>query len=237
MKTKLLICLCVFLMLSTLLCSCSPGMHSGTAQRAVTYFAVPYFGSVNFKEEMGENIEQDQYGRTMYLYSEYNTQGEAEDSVLIIYQKFDDDYVYYYEDICYTLSYDSEEAQETLKLANDWNQPLDEAKMSRRKVNVIGISMKLVPESMLDDERVENAWKATMGMPRSQHVGFLLDDVNPAGQCAYIVNLRNDTNETERYYVIAQPDYEVKSIPFDDLEDLFAKVSAFKKECGWVYGW
>ena len=226
----------LFLLLCTFLCSCSSGLHVGTAMGAVTYYAVPTMGSVDMRGQHGEKIEQDTYGRTLYVHTKCDTNGEVTECVWIIYQKYDDDYVYYYEDICYTLSYDLVEKQEAFKTSNDWNQPLDESKMSRRKV-YINMALVLTHESMLEEKRVESAWRESMNIKESQEVSILMDDVNPAGQCAYIVNLTNAANETDHYYVIAQPDYEVKSMPFDDLEDLFAKVSAFKKECGWVYGW
>lgn len=98
-----------------------------------------------------EIIETDSYGRVLFFYdegyrSEYGT-------AIVIMQKSENDFVYYYQDICYTpailtkddywrngdegISYKdvfSEKEIEALKQANDWNKPLDMEKCTKSPI-------------------------------------------------------------------------------------------------------
>ncbi len=99
-------------------------------------------------------VETDDYGRVLFIYSEYDPNGSAGDwgVAFVIMQKHEDDYVYYYQDACYTpycggievyaiRQYDDikdnvdTKMLEELKKNNDWNKPFDKTKCVRAKVN------------------------------------------------------------------------------------------------------
>lgn len=83
-----------------------------------------------------EIIEKDNYGRTLFYYNErsYSPFGHA----IVIMQQSNEEYVYYYQDDCYTPYYNadfsslsdyrdifSEEDIATLKERNDWNKEIN----------------------------------------------------------------------------------------------------------------
>lgn len=98
-----------------------------------------------------EIIETDNYGRVLFLYdegyrSEYGT-------AIIVMQKSDENFVYYYQDICYTpviltkedywrngdegITYKemfTQEEIELLKEANDWNKPFNQEKFTKAAI-------------------------------------------------------------------------------------------------------
>lgn len=103
-------------------------------------------GEVSFSPYI-EIIETDDFGRVMFFYDEghLNRFGTA----MIIMQKNEDGFVYYYQDVCLIqivnddfydyeeINYSeifSDEQIESLKEANDWNKPLDEAKFTKSEI-------------------------------------------------------------------------------------------------------
>ena len=88
-----------------------------------------------------EVIEEDTYGRTLYSYT-MNVEGRYEGYgriwVVAICQKSDRKLTYYYEDKCFilsdTLDSISEADIDSLKLNNDWDNPINEEKLSCRPI-------------------------------------------------------------------------------------------------------
>ena len=210
-------------------------MNSSTAKGAVMHFAVPGVGSFDMRGSQGEAIATDAYGRVLFRSDVYDF-NEGTAAVYAIYQAYDDDYVYFYEDICYLLfSEDVEPTAEelaALKLENDWEKPLDNSKMSRRKVYV-SYWLKLHSQSNLDRERIMAAWCTTLGIG-DRGVLFGSADVDHAGQEAFV--FWSNSHDVSNFYLIVDASYQIQSLPFEDIYDLHEKLPAFKKECGWTYG-
>jgi hypothetical protein len=82
-----------------------------------------------------EIIEKDRYGRILFSYSE-----DSQARYLLIAQKADSTYVYYYPDFnfisieYYRNTFFSEQDILKLKDRNDWNKPLDENKFIKQKI-------------------------------------------------------------------------------------------------------
>lgn len=88
-----------------------------------------------------EILETDQYGRTLFSYSEMRGP-----TLALVMQYRGNDTVYYYPDDCYVFipsySYDEEEIQVdpkseevlSLKILNDWDLPIDEGKCERSEI-------------------------------------------------------------------------------------------------------
>jgi len=79
-------------------------------------------------------LDTDDYGRKLFAFS--NPEGVGIAGVFIT-QKYDNKYVYYYDNVSYfctdrILEY-SPEQLDALKQANDWNKPLNEEKIIKRE--------------------------------------------------------------------------------------------------------
>ena len=78
--------------------------------------------------------ETDNYGRTLFYYYESD---EVSRHHFIISQKSDSEFVYYYEDYNFISSSNIEISNddiENLKYANDWNEPIDETRLLKKKI-------------------------------------------------------------------------------------------------------
>ena len=113
-------------------------------------------GEISYDPEISV-IETDDYGRTLFFYSEsYGTEPDCS-MAFVIMQASDSKYVYYYQDTCYLpffatdgefwhgrASRDtylqamelSQELIEVLKEQNDWNRELDESKFTKSKISI-----------------------------------------------------------------------------------------------------
>ena len=101
----------------------------------------------SFREAPALEIkEQDNYGRTMFYYHE---RGYISQHNLIIAQKSDDEFVYYYEDYNFISKSENEfssEDIEALKSANDWNKPINENKLIKKAI------VKEKQENLIDEK-------------------------------------------------------------------------------------
>lgn len=112
-------------------------------------------------------IETDDYGRTLFFYSEYLSNymsGEIDyGTAFVIMQSSDDDYSYYYRDHCYMPYFDLTADWETisaklppdyfdaLKEANDWNQELNEARWAKVEISKRKPENRLHPDDAFFD--------------------------------------------------------------------------------------
>lgn len=93
-----------------------------------------------------EIIEQDQYGRTLFTYYEkYYVGGDISFSSLVICQSSNEQHAFYYEDVNFIVKEQevdipwpvnefTNEEIEQLKLANDWNKPLNLEKCVKKEL-------------------------------------------------------------------------------------------------------
>lgn len=227
--------LCILLIFIVLFSSCGYRMGDTYAMAATTFFAVPSAGVLDLKtvDDMLEKIDRDEYGRVLFLYRGYCELIKEETEILIIYQKYDDDYVYYYEDICYTFAIPSSETINIIKERNDWGIPLDESKMSRRQVRVT-LGGRLRPMSDLKEWKIKQTLSKELGVDIHS---ISIDDVSPSKQEAYFVALKNANGSLYyAYYTIVDPSYQIRTMKIDSFEDFLQKLRPFKQECGWHYG-
>lgn len=232
----LMVSLLIFIVLFS---SCGYRMNDTGAMAATTFFAVPSAGVLDLKEidEIFEEIDRDEYGRVLFLYRGYCELIKKEEAeILIIYQKHDDDYVYYYEDMCYMFATPSSENINIIKERNDWGIPLDESKMSRRQVRV-SFGGYLRPMSDLKEWKIKQILSKELGV--DIHT-IIIDDVSPSKQEAYFVVLKNADASSPyydyAYYIIVDPSYQIRTMKIDSFEEFLQKLRPFKQECGWHYG-
>lgn len=94
---------------------------------------VPYAGYGDYKLDYVWHKETDAYGRELFLYQSELYAIDGRQDIWVISQKTEGDYVYYYEDFFYITCPNSGEISQAdlsiLKEKNDWNKPLEQAKM------------------------------------------------------------------------------------------------------------
>ena len=140
-RTRAIILLLVLLSMSLVFASCGYYQYNGDYGDLYTVAVCNIFGAKGYFSDgeyvcdpIIEIIETDNYGRTLFYYSERGPFGCA----IVIMQKSDDEYVYYYQDDCYMPYYNvdcayyfdfreifSDEDINTLKERNDWNKEIN----------------------------------------------------------------------------------------------------------------
>lgn len=178
-------------------------------------------------------LEEDNYGRIMFSYSAPNVTTQKAETVLVMCQKIDDEYVYFYEDICYTSQYDNHDAIKMIKEQNDWNQPLDHSKMSRRP-NQITFDLFIAGNSTLLYGNVIQAAARELGVSSSQLTQLHFVDADNSGNELYWRScIENSINQS--YLLLVSSDYDVCAMKLDDV-DISDVIGNFKSENGWKYG-
>lgn len=159
LKCKLvLLCLCIlFILVFTTGCRSYKGYH-GEYPELWTVAVHNLLGTRGYFQQGGivdesqiKVVEEDSYGRVLFAYTELS---EVSSINLLIMQKKDDNYAYYYPDYCFVsnrvpsrdysvLNYViddylslafPEKLIERLKEQNDWNKDIDETKCVRREI-------------------------------------------------------------------------------------------------------
>lgn len=131
--------LILILSIALLLCGCDAGyslISAGASEYidalSLVQMHVPHIGRMSLRLDFINLLETDSYNRNLFYYH----LSEHAAAVLLIVQKTEEPMVYYYEDYCYLVKKDiqgsdmfSEEEINSLKEDNDWDKPLDDAKM------------------------------------------------------------------------------------------------------------
>ena len=163
-RIKAFICLTLVLALSVPLLSSCQFRYDGGHDELYTVAINNIFGiyghtsngEISYDPEISV-IETDDYGRTLFFYSEsYGTEPDCS-MAFVIMQASDSKYVYYYQDTCYLPFFAtdgefwhgrangdtylqamelSQELIEVLKEQNDWNRELDESKFTKSKISI-----------------------------------------------------------------------------------------------------
>lgn len=140
MKRKLAILICLLLIMLLLHgCRIYGGEHHDLYQQIKSSVLCTNGTQPNLGIQI-EVVECDNYGRRLFRYSMYVAGTDAYEwiCVIAVSQQTKSRWVYYYEDINFIMAETFEEiddhAVEALKVQNDWGQPLDEQKMTKRKI-------------------------------------------------------------------------------------------------------
>lgn len=181
-----------------------------------------------------EILETDSKGRILYEYTAENIVTGDNDTALVICQKIDADYVFYYEDICYLLSEYSAQEIEQLKTANDWDSPLDSGKMSKR-ANKISYDLVIIPDNDLEYVQVRQACLKKMQINAEQIKELCILDADNCGSALYLLVTENNTDE-QTYIVIVDPTYHISSLEIKDKKIDPLELASFKQTSGWSSG-
>lgn len=134
----------------------SAGISEHQSVIGIARTAVPHIGDLSMRLDYVELLETDDYGRKLYRYN----MGETWVGMILIEQKADDVYTYYYEDLCYVM-YRRGERDATneeiawLKENNDWDKPLDDTKIH-------GTPIGSGSDNLVDSKKVSSAVRETL---------------------------------------------------------------------------
>lgn len=179
-----------------------------------------------------EVLERDSYGRILYSYSCYNIITEKDEIAIAICQKSDQDFVYFYEDICYAIGDYDDSHMDALKAANDWESPYNDSKMSRRKIKYT-FDLYIIDDCDQKFYTVQRAFFKTVGIKESNIYNHCFVDYDSNGLAAYVFCVNNEDGTKDKYYVISSDSYEISYVKISKLDDIVS----FKKENGWKYGY
>ena len=193
-----------------------------------------------------EVVERDDYGRRLFRYSMYvdGTDDYEWICVIAVSQQTKWRWVYYYEDINFIMAETFEEIEdsaiEALKTCNDWGQPLDAQKMTKRKIY-----------GEWDGDRghhklVYNNFMETMPVPPGGDVSVRLSDFDGKGKTLYYYFIYdadwkdNVAVDTRSYIAVINEDgtYDAETW-IAELEDIYGyqeQLHALKLANGWTFG-
>lgn len=192
----------------------------------------------------GETIETDEYGRIWFSFSTGSMSGEC------IMQRHDDKYVYYYDNVSYQITEEyknrTTEELDAFKEANDWNKPINEAKMIKREL-VNEYSLRSNIKWSFDEEIAKKAFHDTVE-EKDCEIGIGIIDYSQNDLVLLGVSRGEDKiNENgswngyipiDRYFMILNTDgtYDPENylIQYDSLSQTNAPLAEIKARNGWI---
>ena len=234
-----------FLIIVSILLSCTScallntGLiqDEGNAWYTCAAYAVPFMFNKDLRSNVEREVERDEYGRVLFTYYAYSALTDDYKEVAVICQNHDANYVYFYEDICYTYPDYSDEDLENLKTANDWNHPLNEKKMSRRlyKTTLDGV---INVNKILEYSKVREACINYVPIKNAMLSECVFDDINHQSQHEmYYVQVADENSQIYKYLAIINKEYNVYLLPMETDFVSNTEIANFKTKSGWKYGY
>ena len=186
-----------------------------------------------------EIIEKDSYGRVLgelYIYDSLDDKIEegSHKTYVFICQKTTREYVYFYEDINYLFpGYDNQDL-EKLKEVNDWNKELNESKMSRREVSFT-YDMAINVKKILTGTELRYLVCETFNVEEDDVLRVAAIDYDNISNEIFWCKILIDGQE-KAYCVRVNSNKEVAYVEFTSGEFEYETYVAFKRSCGWNYG-
>lgn len=187
-------CICNLLLMLILLSSCGHGENVSLA--ACGTYSVPGMVVSDMRGEsyICDVLERDTHGRILFEFTAKDIIFEKERTVTVICQKYDSNYVYFYENICFA-GYGGPADIESLKETNDWNKPLVQEKMSKR-INKTTFDLILIDDYNLVHNKARRACYEKLGIEESGLKEFCFVDSNGNGK--YLMYVIAEINGEER---------------------------------------
>ena len=228
--------LIIIVIASLLFSYCGSHVPEKFAAISTASFAVPCMFRSDMRGGGYTILEKDDYGRVLFAMTEYCILLGAQETVIVIMQKHSDQYVYFYEDICYVTEDKFDEAESSFKELNDWNLPIDESKMSRRKVKY-SMDNNLVLDFKEDFSKIRYRWSKELETPDVKIIDYTISDFDGVEYSLYIIVTENEADEKDYYFSIVDIDsYEAKYMKIQDIGDFLDDLISFKKSSNWHYG-
>ena len=228
----------LLLLIVTLLCLTSCGSAHIQLELALCgSYAVPGMFCPDLKGEtfFCSILEEDDQGRILYEYTTKNQISETKETALVICQRIDDSYVYFYEDICYLESGYTQDDIANLKSMNDWDAPVEESKLSRRTKN-ISFDLFIMPNSQQEYNAVRRACIQATGLLQDQVTVLSFLDTDEHGNVLYL--FAGTQNSKQRQYLVLV-DEAYRTFVMEIVEGSMDpdEISVFKQDNGWIYGY
>ena len=201
-------------------------------------YAVPGTLHHDTKDLHATIIEEDKYGRTLFEFESWDYITKEVVSALVICQKThyenNNNQVYYYEDRCFIIAPYEESDIKSLKENNDWNNPLNYEKMTKKTydTNKIGeFDAELFDFNYREfEDLLDSNANSVINTSDIQYIGICCSSI---GQRLYYVE-EQDTQKA--YMVFTDPEnnltimkWEIGTMDYDALAEI-------KEEYGWHYG-
>lgn len=211
------------------------GLISAKYARSVCSYAVPgmFHSDLKGTATSYDIIETDQYGRVLLrTQSKYAFTDQIE-QVLIILQKKASERIYFYEDICYLLFDPTEEEIDQFKQQNDWNDEINETKLSSRLIRVTFDMYLINPYDEPSWTDIIQSFCDEISIIDSQITASTRTDINSLGKELFWFKVRLKEGEDVFYWVIADKDATVKPMQISNVDEPTEGLAAFKSENNW----
>ena len=184
-----------------------------------------------------EVVEEDEYGRILIKYSAEFMLSQQRETAYVIMQKHDGERVYYYENVNWVIG---TEADQTFKENNDWGIPLNEEKMTERKVELGGLSGILKSGSKTCGNLKVGTIEEVFGTVFDDK-SFTLEagdydycDTDAADEKDLYVLSKTDKTGKTRHYAFIACNNEILTIgEITDIYDFSQEIADLKAGCGW----
>ena len=212
--------------------ACIPVDQDNSLQICACY-AVPGMSAPDLKEDRTVFLEQDEYGRVLFTFSAFSYVSGQKECVAVICQKYDKDFIYFYEDACYSPYNFKESDINSLKNDNDWNKPLNSVLMSRRP-NTYTLDGVIRRDKFVDYRKACDMLATELGIDTTHLKSMWIDDVNSTSlQELFFVEAENGNSEIQKYLVIIDQAYTVNLLPIENNNISSSQIAEFKAQCGW----
>lgn len=166
-----------------------------------------FYPDIKGTEATYEIMETDNYGRVMFTYSAPSFITEKNEAAIVICQKITKDSVYFYEDVCYEFVHSEAQDLQTLKNMNDWNQPLNNDKMTYRNIKV-SMDNVIIAEPAFDFEKIKSMCCKKLNIHSAEIKNLCIDDIQPDGTTVYYLKAVSD-GEEKQYFVQVSDGYDI----------------------------
>lgn len=234
------------MLISSTSCYQLHGVHSSGRSDlyAVACYSVPFVtGNPNF--DAVKVIEKDKYGRVLFKYTSFTHALDDFNGdhvcALLICQKSDKEYAYYYENYSFIISTGDDTFADSeiqrLKELNDWDKELVQAKMSK-VMNRFGPYGNLM---FFDDDESVAAVKNYLEPQKSARYFSDIISMDADNKIFYVLReyakSNNGYSYFKAYFVISDKNFNIESdtsiMIIDDIINCQANMQSFKEQNNW----
>lgn len=195
-KTALV--LLVFLLFTLVCCT---DTNNKTSFKICGSYAVPgmFYPDVKGSDADCKLLETDSYGRILFEYTAPDLISGEIKTVKVICQKTDDEYVYYYDTLCYEM--EDADALE-LKALNDWNKEPDATKMTKRAVKT-SFDGFIVTSATPEMSKIKAMFCDFVGISSENLIDICIDDIDPSGNSLYFAEYSEEAGIKKCFFSVS----------------------------------
>ncbi|MHB1452998.1 MAG: hypothetical protein ACYCYM_03440 [Saccharofermentanales bacterium] len=233
MKKKIIIFTMSFMLI--LLCSCYLKTTDIQLMCSACSYTVPGMYQVDLKgpDSNYDIVETDQYGRILLRTQSYYAFTDQIEQVLIILQKIESEHIYFYEDSCYLLFDSTDEDIALLKVQNDWDEEINETKLSTRLIKATFDGFLIYPyESKTNMSDVTKSFCDELEILETQIMDYSITDIIQ-GKELFWFKIQSEGGAEIFYWVIADKNAMVSTLEIKNIDEPTEELATFKRDNGW----